>query len=109
MTVPISKLRRALDGKHGLTAGQVNDIADTLLASGLASVDPSTDSKLHAAKIQANNAIEREARAVAQRLGLSVSASGEINIAELNASMTGLGLSEKMRHKTLFHAAGMLA
>jgi hypothetical protein len=114
MAIPIAhasaaRVHAVLDGRHGLSAAQVNDVVDSLIAAGLATVDPSSDSRLHAAKVSHNNALESEARRTAARLGVTISASGEINPADLAKALGGHDVQSRLRVKSMFAQAGFIA
>jgi hypothetical protein len=113
MTIPIahasaSRVRAALDGRHGLSDGQLNDIVDTLLAAGLCTADISGDGRLHAATVSRDTALESEARKTAQRIGVSISASGQIEPDALARALNGYSVEARLRMKSAFAACGFI-
>jgi hypothetical protein len=98
-----TNLRKVLESEFG--PGDVNRIIDLLQRSGI--VKPDVD-RLQAASISHANAIEAEGRRTAHRLGLTVSASGQISPDDLATRLSALPVEERLRLKTLFASAGLI-
>lgn len=114
MTIPIahasaSRIRGALDGRHDLSAAQVNDVVDTLLAAGLCTADPTSADRISAAAVSHQNAIENEARKTASRIGVAINASGRIDPDDLAQALNGYSIEARLRMKSMFASCGMIA
>jgi hypothetical protein len=97
-------VRRTLTGHFD--AEQISTVITLLSAAGIVATEVD---KLHAAHVGHSNALEAEARRTAHRLGLPISAAGEISQADLARCLAGLSIETRLRHKTMFAAAGMLS
>jgi hypothetical protein len=99
-----TNLRKVLETEFD-SPDVVSRVIDVLHRSGI--VKPEID-KLHAASIDSVNSLGRTARNTAARIGLDISASGEIGLAQLNARLVGFTVAERLRLKTLFASAGLI-
>ena len=80
-----TNVRKTLTGHFD--DAQVGSIIKLLTAAGV--VETEVVDKLHAASVSHSNALEAEARRTAHRLGLPISAAGEIEQADLARCMAG--------------------
>jgi hypothetical protein len=114
MSIPIahasaSRVRAAIDARCGLSAAQVNDVIDSLLAAGLCTADVSSDSRLRASAVSHANNLENEARRTCARLGISISASGKIDPDDLAKALSGYNVESRLRIKSMCAQVGMIA
>jgi hypothetical protein len=105
MTANAITVRRIL--AESFDDSQVATILDLLTKSGVVATE--VGDKLHAAAIARNNALETEARRTCHRLGLPISAAGEVSHADVARCLAGAKVDKRMRIKTMLAQAGMLS
>jgi hypothetical protein len=106
-TNPGLRAHRLLSGQFNLSPEQVSEIVGCLIESSL--LKTTEISSLQSAADRQHNLQFVEAVATARRLGLEPNGEGQIDDSTFQRRMRGSSVQERMRLKSLFASAGIMA